>query len=543
MRNCLTTLFLSLFICPVFANHPSEEWARLMDKIDVIRTFKDTSVPHFFIDCKDDISVLKRYTHIASGFGIEFYDRKKGDLEKGGNLLVSILRKPFMDYQKNYSNAYKELLGDSYQHVIDRLEKGENFYLFQPGPLNKIFLCGQEKNDIAALASELFSPTFQADALDSDGDGLPDYIELAIGTDPFNPDTDGDGLSDYDEIFKYRTNPLSADSDNDGIPDSEWNERREYAYTIAVKREIYPPYDTCALSDLYQDSRVLSEHGDTLVHETILYPNTIQFVIPSSDVQNIPVHPQAEPYTKPTFFCNFTPQMQQEMNQLIATWRVKDNYDLLASLAQYVIVITTGYPSNEPLNFYIQGKNGKVEIVHRERFEQFKTSHFTTDESVLERLTFGASMYKNRMRGACGSSSILYTSILRASGLPTRIVVSNPILNYTDPAQVDMIAHLQHENYRNMLRGQVRRLGGYANHFFYEVNINGRWVRCDYDNVNIASDHVQGLFVVQNNLLDFTDVDYARTWGQRMVDNRGNAYNTLELSDQFPLHKGEWSGL
>lgn len=44
--------------------------------------------------------------------------------------------------------------------------------------------------------------------LDSDGDGLPDDVEISFGTDPFNEDSDGDGLSDYEEINKYHTNPL-----------------------------------------------------------------------------------------------------------------------------------------------------------------------------------------------------------------------------------------------------------------------------------------------------------------------------------------------
>ncbi len=55
--------------------------------------------------------------------------------------------------------------------------------------------------------------------LDSDGDGLPDWLELQIGTDPFNPDTDGDGLSDGEEHLVYFTDPLNPDTDYDGLTD------------------------------------------------------------------------------------------------------------------------------------------------------------------------------------------------------------------------------------------------------------------------------------------------------------------------------------
>lgn len=57
--------------------------------------------------------------------------------------------------------------------------------------------------------------------LDSDGDGLPDWYELLVGTDPYDPDTDGDGLSDFDELFVYHTNPLLDDTDGDGFIDGE----------------------------------------------------------------------------------------------------------------------------------------------------------------------------------------------------------------------------------------------------------------------------------------------------------------------------------
>lgn len=54
--------------------------------------------------------------------------------------------------------------------------------------------------------------------VDSDGDGLPDFTELSIGTDPAIPDTDGDGVSDGQEILDDSTDPLDARSYKPGVP-------------------------------------------------------------------------------------------------------------------------------------------------------------------------------------------------------------------------------------------------------------------------------------------------------------------------------------
>ena len=48
---------------------------------------------------------------------------------------------------------------------------------------------------------------------DSDGDGIPDEVEKAQGTSPFNDDTDGDGKSDQEEV-SYGSNPIDSNHPN-----------------------------------------------------------------------------------------------------------------------------------------------------------------------------------------------------------------------------------------------------------------------------------------------------------------------------------------
>ncbi len=55
---------------------------------------------------------------------------------------------------------------------------------------------------------------------DTDGDGLTDDEEAALGTDPTDVDTDGDGVQDGGEV-NAGTNPLVADTDGDGFTDKE----------------------------------------------------------------------------------------------------------------------------------------------------------------------------------------------------------------------------------------------------------------------------------------------------------------------------------
>ena len=81
-------------------------------------------------------------------------------------------------------------------------------------------------------ASPLEPAVVATNATDTDGDGLPDAVEIKLGLDPTKADTDGDGtpdgkedtdhdtLTNWFEVHRSLTDPGDPDSDHDGIRDS-----------------------------------------------------------------------------------------------------------------------------------------------------------------------------------------------------------------------------------------------------------------------------------------------------------------------------------
>ncbi len=61
------------------------------------------------------------------------------------------------------------------------------------------------------LATNTSASSSLTSNVDSDKDGLPDWLENLYGTDPKKADTDGDGTSDFDEI-KANRDPLKANT-------------------------------------------------------------------------------------------------------------------------------------------------------------------------------------------------------------------------------------------------------------------------------------------------------------------------------------------
>lgn len=76
--------------------------------------------------------------------------------------------------------------------------------------------------EFAAIADRVLQ-AFDCYDIDSDGDGMPDWWELANGLNPFDPndaglDPDDDGLTNLDE-YRYGTDPFDPDTDDGGTYD------------------------------------------------------------------------------------------------------------------------------------------------------------------------------------------------------------------------------------------------------------------------------------------------------------------------------------
>lgn len=97
------------------------------------------------------------------------------------------------------------------------------FVLFKD---STVLYFSSDSGDKSIIKTAAYSFDSDPSTLDSDGDGVPDYVELAYGLDPINSgsDADGDGLLDIEELM-LGTDPALADSDGDGV--SDLNELRE----------------------------------------------------------------------------------------------------------------------------------------------------------------------------------------------------------------------------------------------------------------------------------------------------------------------------
>ncbi len=365
-------------------------------------------------------------------------------------------------------------------------------------------------------------------------------------------DSDGDGLSDFDEIHKYFTDPHLADTDGDGIPDGDWDERREYTYSVRTIVRVLPPVTEDVLSDDYQDARVIERTPGYVELEVIHYPlNTVAEAIrPDPDWR---AHAKAmSAWTAPGRTATFDSGMRRELLGELAAdgidaTRLDDQ--ALAERASHWLLARAKFVDGFT-TFCSWFPNGKVAVYPglEKAVERGIADKSLSLEDQWERELFAQGMFENRVRGSCTSSAIYLSGCLRALGLPTRIVLGIPCIDPSDPREIAMVkSGITHKGVRRILLQSIEgQAGMWVSHTFDEVYVGGRWRRLNYDRLgqNILDPQYLGLMTHVATFADWADGDMARTWGVRQAvvgphDDtfRGpNPYTTLAVSDRFGAH-------
>ena len=356
--------------------------------------------------------------------------------------------------------------------------------------------------------------------LDSDKDGLENQLEAKLGTNPKKTDTDSDGLSDYDEYCKYRTDPRKKDSDGDGKLDKDWQERREYTYTIRALCEIRPPSDLKMINDPYQDARPVKQkafHKDGKIVEVLIFPFATAHVYPQPYPKEI-IDKKLKEYIKPTVSMNYSPETKEEISDIIEG--VATDVEAIEKMLRW-INSETELIKELPHWSYFNIVDGKI-VWHK------SVGDSQQDKRFLETNFFGDSMFKKKVHGTCSSTAILRGTMFRAAGLPTRLIQTLPLITRYSEDPEPLADRLR---MRAMAKGYNWGPGnGGANHTYNEVFLNNRWVRVD-------SSIGTGPFVGDKL---FVKVWSSASWNNLKEEwNKKRCFRALDVSDAYPKYKSE----
>jgi len=369
-------------------------------------------------------------------------------------------------------------------------------------------------------------------------------------------DSDGDGLSDFQEVHKYCTDPAKRDTDGDGSPDGDWDERREYTYSVRSILQFMPPFDQDALNDNYQDARVLEKGDDYIELEVVHYPLGTAHESIKGNANWQQDYAGMTEYLKPGVTTNWDAQMEQDLlaelkadgiivdkltdRQVVtqvSSWLRRKSKSLDRVFTTYYIYCPKGQPKVYP----------GLEDAFEDEFNRDKVNYDWTIDEHFDRELLGKGMFYNKTHGSCTSFAVYLTTVLRALGIPTRMIIVIPVLDASNREQLGWVKdRIKHNKVREtMLVGLGRSMGGFVAHTFNEVYVGKRWHRLNYAKLGqpILDQHLYGLHTHVYTFNDLSEANLAATWGWRYakaersaVFKHSNPYSSVTLSDLFGCH-------
>jgi hypothetical protein len=369
-------------------------------------------------------------------------------------------------------------------------------------------------------------------------------------------DSDGDGLPDFQEVHKYLTDPNKKDTDGDGISDGDWNERREYTYSVRSILRFMPPLDSAALNDDFQDARVLEQRNDYIEIEVIHYPL-------ATSAESIGVNPNWQEdysnmthYLRPGITTNWDNKMRQDLLkelkadgitiekltdkqvvEQVSSWLIKKSRSLDKVFTTFYIYYPNGQPKIYP----------GLEDTFENEFNRDKEHYDWTIDRHFEHELLGKGMFYNKTCGSCTSVAIYLTTALRALGIPTRMIIVSPAVDVSNGEQLRLVKErITHNRVREtMLAGLRQSSNDFTSHTLNEVYVGNHWHRLNYNKLgqSILDEHQFGLQTHLYTFSDLSEPNLAPTWGWRYakglrndVFKHSNPYSAIALSELFGSH-------
>jgi hypothetical protein len=408
-------------------------------------------------------------------------------------------------------------------------------------------------------------------------------------------DSDGDGLSDEDEICKYLTDPLRRDSDGNGRSDGDWIERRQFTTSLRATVRVLKPYDSAALlaaipessragavgaklsnasaatrmllfdvtNDAYQDVRVLHETARWVDLEIIGYlwnrgieprrapePSVKRLVgqlaarLPENEFWRQD-RVRMDEWLRPRKVCNWDEALRLRIVKALRFERIDpallSDSDLVETVVPWLLKNSRCIDkASLAYRFDFRGSNPVLPANLAAAFDAEKPDEIESRESFANILGSGKNMVTTRSYEWGLSWCVYLTTVLRALGIPSRIVQFAPIHDVDEPeSSVRLARAIWHPRMRAWFEQNARYMHG--NHLMEEpfqvLTMTEVWVGNRWRLVHLPKELGGVLFPASpilyratpgyllriHTFADPGECDFANTWSQQAVGRGTNA--------------------
>lgn len=383
-------------------------------------------------------------------------------------------------------------------------------------------------------------------------------VEVPIVVYGETTDTDKDGLTDYQEIHKYFTDPEKFSTAGDGVADSDWNRRRQYSYTISTTQQLMKT-PVLNLNTEYQDAKIISDDGNIVTAECILYPYTtydqMDFENKNWQTDNA-ADTNLKQYLIPRMTTDWDDQMQKDLIKALKDDGIDpdklSDVELVHKVSAWIMnreecVMNLGF-----LGLHATYINGKPEITqdtlnmyHDILFNEPGYAELPSLDEKLAASLSGKTMFYRKKTGQCTEYAILYAAIFRALGIPVKMQTQVPLLSQGNKEQQNLVEQgLSNDGIKKIAETEfIPTDGGEGNHYFTYLYVGKHWVQNEYTNLNYNY-FKTSIPIHQNTMFDVSEYDKYELYysGKRPTPTPGGfsmPYSLVSISDLYGVHYKE----